>query len=99
MILAALILLTGNHLKHGNAMKAFILLVVGFQSLLIFGASGEVDWSAGVPLALGSAVGAYLAARLASREWAKVWDYRFLIIVLSIIHLLMVDSTQSLHHT
>jgi len=82
-------------------MKAFILLVVGFQSLLIFGASGEVDWSAGVPLALGSAVGAYLAARLASREWAKVWVYRFLIVVvvLSIIHLLMVDSTHSLHHT
>jgi uncharacterized protein len=100
-ILAALILLTGNDLRHGNAMKAFILLVVGLQSLLIFGESGEVNWSAGVPLALGSAAGAYLAALLASREWAKVWVYRFLIvvIVLSIIHLLMVDSTQYLQHT
>jgi len=82
-------------------MKAFILLVVGVQSLLIFGESGEVDWSTGMPLALGSAVGTYLAARLASREWAKVWVYRFLIVVvvLSIIHLLMVDSTQYLRHT
>jgi uncharacterized membrane protein YfcA len=97
-ILAALILLTGNDLRHGNAMKAFISLVVGVQSLLIFGESGEVDWSVGVPLALGSAVGAYLAARLVSREWAKVWVYRFLIVVvvLSIIHLLIVDSTKYL---
>ena len=80
-------------------MKVFILLAVGLHGLLIFDESGEVDWSAGVPLALGSAVGAYLAARLASREWAKVWVYRFLIIVLSIIHLLMVDSTQYVQHT
>ena len=64
-MLAALVLLTGYDLSQGNAMKAFILLVVGLQSLLIFDESGEVDWSAGVPLALGSAVGAYFAARLA----------------------------------
>jgi uncharacterized protein len=70
-ILAALVLLTGCDLREGNAMKAFILLIVGLQSLLVFGETGEVDWSAGVPLALGSAVGAYVAARLISRPWAK----------------------------
>ena len=57
-MLAALVMLTGYDLKHGNAMKAFILLVVGLQSLFVFAASSEVDWSASVPLALGSAVGA-----------------------------------------
>jgi hypothetical protein len=57
-MLAALVLLTGYDLRHGNAMKAFILLVVGLQSLFVFAASSEVDWSASVPLALGSAVGA-----------------------------------------
>jgi uncharacterized membrane protein YfcA len=57
-MLAALVLLTGYDLRHGNAMKAFILLVVGLQSHLVFAASSEVDWSASVPLALGSAVGA-----------------------------------------
>ena len=66
-ILAALVLLTRCDLREGNAMKAFILLIVGLQSLLVFGETGEVDWSAGVPLALGSAVGAYVAARLISR--------------------------------
>jgi uncharacterized membrane protein YfcA len=36
VVLAALVLLTGCDLKQGNAMKAFVLLVVGLQSLLIF---------------------------------------------------------------
>jgi uncharacterized membrane protein YfcA len=100
-ILAALVLLTGCDLREGNAMKAFILLIVGLQSLLIFGETGEVDWSGGVPLALGSAVGAYVAARLVARPWAKAWVYRFLIlvVVLSILHLIMVDSTKFLQHT
>ena len=82
-------------------MKAFILLVVGLQSLLIFGETGEVDWSAGLPLALGSAAGAYAAARLVTRPWAKVWVYRFLVLVVvaSIGHLILVDSTKLLQHT
>jgi uncharacterized membrane protein YfcA len=100
-ILAALVLLTGCDLREGNAMKAFILLIVGLQSLLIFGETGEVDWSGGVPLAVGSAVGAYVAARLVTRPWAKAWVYRFLIlvVVLSILHLIMVDGTKLLQHT
>ena len=99
-MLAALVLLTGCDLREGNAMKAFILLVVGLQSLLVFAESGEVNWSAGLPLALGSAAGAYLAARLITYERAKVWVYRFLVVVvvLSIIQLLIVDSTRYLHH-
>ena len=54
----------------------------------------------GAPLALGSAARAYLAARLASRDRAKVWVYRFLIVVvvLSIIDLIIVDSTKYLQH-
>jgi len=82
-------------------MKAFILLVVGLQSLLIFGETGEVDWSAVLPLALGSAAGAYAAARLVTLASARTWVYRFLVlvVVLSIVHLLMVDSTKFLQHT
>ncbi len=55
--------------------------VVGLQSLFVFAESNEVDWSAGIPLALGSAVGAYVAARLITRERAKAWVYRFLVLV------------------
>ena len=71
-MLAALVFLTGCDLRHGNALKAFILLIVGLQSLLIFGEAGEVDWVAGLPLALGSAAGAYAASLLAAQEWARI---------------------------
>jgi uncharacterized membrane protein YfcA len=93
-ILAALVLLSGYDLRHANAMKAFVLLVVGLQSLFIFDDRGEVDWVAGIPLALGSASGAYAAALLASKTWAKVWVYRFLVVavVASIGYLIMTDS-------
>jgi uncharacterized protein len=98
-MLAALVLLTGCDLREGNTTKAFILLVVALQSLLIFAESGEVDWGAGIPLALGSSVGAYFAARLAAKSW--VWVYRFLVlvVVLSIAYLLVVDSTKFVQHT
>jgi hypothetical protein len=100
-LLAALVLLTGCDLRQGNAMKAFILLIVGLQSLLIFSEARDVDWTAGVPLALGSAIGAYVAARLVTKDWARVWVYRFLVlsVVLAILHLLVVDSGRYLQHT
>ncbi len=100
-MLAALVLLTGYDLKRGNAMKAFVLLVVGLQSLVVFGDMGEVDWGAGIPLALGSAAGAYVAAHLASSDRARVWVYRFLVLVviLSVVQLLVVDSSRYLQHT
>jgi len=98
-LLPALVLLTGCDLRQGNAMKAFILLIVGLQSLLIFSEARDVDWTAGMPLALGSAAGAYVAARLAANDWARVWVYRFLVlsVVLAIVHLIIVDSGRYLH--
>ena len=72
-MLAALVLLTGCDLRQVNAMKAFVLLVIGLQSLLIFGETNEVSWAGSITLALGSAVGAYLAAKLITQEWAKIW--------------------------
>jgi uncharacterized membrane protein YfcA len=71
-MLAALVLLTGCDLRQGNAMKAFILLIVGLESLLIFDETHEVSWAVGIPLALGSATGAYIAAWLATEDWARV---------------------------
>ncbi len=99
-VLAALVLLTGCDLRQGNAMKAFVLLVVGLQSLLVFSEAREVDWAAGTPLALGSAIGAYVAARLTTKAWARVWIYRLLVLVVvpEIAHLLATDSENFLQH-
>ena len=100
-MLATLVLLTGCDLRQGNAMKGFILLVVGLQSLLIFADTREVDWALGIPLAMGSAVGAYVATRLASIEGAKVWVYRLLVLVVivAIAQLIMVEDRSFLQHT
>ena len=100
-MLATLVLLTGCDLRQGNAMKAFILLVVGLQSLLVFADTREVDWALGIPLAMGSAVGAYVATRLASVDGAKVWVYRLLVVlvILAIVQLIMVDERSFLQHT
>ena len=97
-LLAALVFLTGCDLRHGNALKSFVLLIVGLQSLLIFGEAGEVDWIAGIPLALGSAAGAYAASLVAAQDWTRVWVYRFLVLVviLTIVHLLVVDTREFL---
>jgi uncharacterized protein len=97
-LLAALVFLTGCDLRHGNALKSFILFIVGLQSLLIFGEAGEVDWIAGIPLALGSAAGAYAASLVAAQDWTRVWVYRFLVLVviLAIVHLLVVDTREFL---
>jgi uncharacterized protein len=100
-MLATLVLLTGCDLRQGNAMKAFILLVVGLQSLLIFADTREVDWALGIPLAMGSAVGAYVATRLASIDGAKVWVYRLLVllVIVAIAQLIMVDARGFVQHT
>ena len=82
-------------------MKASIPPVVGLQSLLIFADTREGDWTAGMPLALPSASGAYIAAKLATRDWARAWVYRFLVLVviLAIVHLTMVNDAKCLQHT
>lgn len=92
-MLAALVLLSGYDLRHGNAMKAFVLLVVGLQSLFIFDDRGDVQWTSGIPLALGSAAGAYVAARLSGKGWARVWVYRLLVVIvaLSIAYMVLAD--------
>ena len=97
-ILAALVLLTGCDLPQGNALKSFILLVVGMQSLLIFGEAGDVDWLAGLPLALGSAAGAYLASLLAAQPWARIWVYRILVLVVvgAIVQYIVSDTREFL---
>jgi uncharacterized membrane protein YfcA len=64
-LLAALVLLTGCDLSQGNAMKAFILLIiVGLQSLLIF--SEAARWT-------GPPAYHWLWAARWGRTWPRVW--------------------------
>lgn len=85
-----------EHVANGtNRLSVVALGLVGAAS---FYRRGLVDWVAGVPLALGSAAGAYLASRLATREWARIWIYRFfvLVVILAIVQFLIVDTQEFL---
>lgn len=64
LIIAALTTLGGFDFVRTNAIKVTLVLACQLLSLAIFAAAGTVDWVAGVALALGTAVGAWGAARL-----------------------------------
>ena len=63
LILAATTM-AGLDLVRGNAVKVVSILAFTTVSLLIFAASGRVDWWLGLVLAAGSVVGARLGVRL-----------------------------------
>jgi uncharacterized membrane protein YfcA len=89
-MLFALVLGFGYDLIRANAVKALFLFSVSFSSLLIFYVHHEVNWQIGGLLAVGSVFGGWLGARIASKEWAKIWVYRTLVIIIlaEILHLI-----------
>jgi uncharacterized membrane protein YfcA len=79
-------------------LKSFVLLVVGVQSLPIFGEAGDVDWLVGLPLALGSAAGACPASLLAAQRGAEIWVYRILVlgVIGAIVQYVVLDTREFL---
>ncbi len=69
-LLAGLVLGAGFDLVRANAVKNLIVLVLSAAALIVFVANDQVAWSLGLLLALGQAVGAWLAARVALRRGA-----------------------------
>ena len=59
-----------------------MVLWISLASLLVFSAKGEIDWRVGLWLAAGSVVGSWAGGLLATREWAKVWVFRLLLVVI-----------------
>lgn len=88
-MLFALVLGVGYDLIRANAVKALLLLFVSLSSLLIFYEHHEVNWQLGGLLAMGSLFGGWVGASIASKEWAKIWVYRTLVIIIlaEILHL------------
>ena len=83
-LLLALVLGLNFSLKHANAVKAYALLGIAVISVLIFWGHHQLDWLAGLLLAVGNAVGAAIGARAAVLPNADVWVYRLLVAVVSL---------------
>lgn len=69
-LIAGLVLASNYDLVSANAVKVLIVLCFTVVALGVFVANGQVDWGIGLLLAIGNAVGAWLAARLAIRRGA-----------------------------
>lgn len=79
IIIAALALITGMSLVKINSLKVLVTLIYMTSSLLVFVASGKVDWLLGLALAVGNAVGAYLGSAFSVHKGDK-WIRIFLVV-------------------
>ena len=82
-------------LNQSNLLKLLIVLIFTIPVLFIFFFNGQIHWFFGILLAVGQGIGAYLAARFATKyKHADIWVRRLLIliIVVSIIKLFDLPS-------
>jgi len=81
-MLLGLVVVVGYDLIRANGIKSLFLLWISLASLLVFYEEAEVNWRVGLWLSAGSIVGAWLGGLLATKEWAKVWVFRLLVVVI-----------------
>ena len=80
-LLAGLVLSAGYDLVKANAMKLLIVLIYTPFALAVFIYNGQIDYKAGLILAVGNMLGAFVASRIAVKKGAKFVRYILLIIV------------------
>ncbi len=81
-MLAALVPCIGYSLKEANMIKLVIVLFITIFSLAIFWWQALIWWGIGALIGIGQSLGAWLAARFATRyKNANVWVRRLLIAV------------------
>lgn len=84
-LLVGLVLGAGFSLVEANGVKMMIAFCFSGVALILFGMKGMVHWPFGLLMAVGQALGAFLAARyLSSKPEAAVWVRRLLLVVILI---------------
>ena len=82
-LLAGLVLGSGYELVGANAMKNLIVLLFTVAALVVFIIHDQVDWTLGLLLGAGQAVGAWVAAHFAVTRGAQF--VRWAVIVIAVI--------------
>jgi len=80
-LLVGLVMVIGHDLIHANAIKALLVLTFNIFAFFVFLYHGQVAWVLGLVLAVGNIAGAWVAVRFATKEWAQIWVYRLLLVV------------------
>ena len=88
-MLLALTLVVGLPLVHANAIKSAALVPTTMVAMAVFAYRGDVNWTLGAVMGVGSIAGAMLGARLATSPGARTWVFRLLVIVIcaELVHL------------
>ena len=88
-LLLALTLIVGLPLVNANAIKSAALVPTTIVALAVFAYKGNIDWTIGAVMAVGSIAGAVLGARLATSPAARKWVFRLLVFVIcaELVHL------------
>jgi uncharacterized membrane protein YfcA len=82
-LLAGLVLGAGYNVVGANAMKNLIVLVFTAAALVVFVINDQVQWTLGLLLGAGQAVGAWVAARVAIQRGASFVRYAVVVIVIA----------------
>ncbi len=81
-LLIGLVLLVNYNLTDANAIKNFVVCCYTIPACLVFAWNDQIDWYLGGLMAIGQAIGAFLASYFALRySRAQVWTRRLLIFV------------------
>jgi uncharacterized protein len=81
-LMAGLVLGAGYNLVGANALKNLIVLVFSAAALVVFIVNDQVQWTLGLLLGAGQAVGAWVAAHFAVRRGAEF--VRWAVIVITV---------------
>jgi len=88
-MLLALTLVVGLPLVNANAIKSAALVPTTLVAMAVFAYQGDINWTIGAVMAVGSIAGGVLGARLATSPAARKWVLRPLVIVIcaELVHL------------
>jgi uncharacterized membrane protein YfcA len=82
ILLAGLVLGAGVNLTKANALKVFIVFIYTSVALAVFILNNQISYLAGLILASGSMIGAYIATRVAIKNGPRVVRIILLVILL-----------------
>jgi uncharacterized membrane protein YfcA len=88
-LLLALTLAVGLHLTPANAIKSAVLVPTTLVAMIVFAYRGDINWTLGAIMGVGSIVGANLGARLATAPQARRYVFWLLVVVITaeLVHL------------
>lgn len=82
LILSSLVLLVHYSLKDGNIIKLLVAFVMIIPAFVIYAASGQIEWVAGIALAIGASAGAWFGMRYVLNHPKAAVFIRYLLIAI-----------------